>query len=471
LYVTYINIILYALCYQLQRPVEPFLVQRLSSKQYSGGSSHTSENVTRTYGQLQSFFSFIQTIGSPIIGVLLDRWGIKIASSIVFLSSALSYSMLMIASSDQYGTMSMLFYSKIPTAFQHAFLIAQAIAAMTCSNDDSIRATALGRMTTFYTIGATIGPALGGYLTQHSHGGMYIAATLAVIGSLISVILSIVFLPNHKNSQSKTMANISQTITNNSSKKGTNNSSSNTTTTNVEALKQRSWYDEAKYSLILGMRYNLWPLLVVKVMTGIASSMYQTTLPILLTQELQMDPSSLGLLMSSSMFAVAIFGAFGMSPLIQFYTTTGTTYFGLLVRNILIVCMAYTISNAIMEYDHDQPLKYHGLSYDQQIILVSILQSVASHILATGLTTQTTGIVSKQEQGALLGLEHGLFSLARIMGPPVGTNVLLFFQGGSNGFWAIVIVCGFIDIVMLLLLRYKELRRNTSSYSGKNLCD
>ena len=48
LWITYINIVLYALCYQLQRPVEPFLVRELSK----GGDS-----VTQIYGHLQSFFS------------------------------------------------------------------------------------------------------------------------------------------------------------------------------------------------------------------------------------------------------------------------------------------------------------------------------------------------------------------------------------------------------------------------------
>jgi MFS family permease len=108
LYVTYVNIVLYALCFQLQRPIEPFLVQQLSKN-----AASVSE-VTRTYGQLQSFFSIIQTLGSPLAGILLDRVGVRITSCIVFLASALSYGILSISTDDIY----MLFYSKIPTAFQ-----------------------------------------------------------------------------------------------------------------------------------------------------------------------------------------------------------------------------------------------------------------------------------------------------------------------------------------------------------------
>lgn len=118
LLITYVNIILYALCYQLQRPVEPFLVQALSEK-----AGNNVDSVNQTYGRLNSFFSTVQTIGSPLVGILLDRVGIRYASALVFLSSALSYGIL--ASSTD---LTLLFVSKIPTALQHAFLVAQATA-------------------------------------------------------------------------------------------------------------------------------------------------------------------------------------------------------------------------------------------------------------------------------------------------------------------------------------------------------
>ena len=54
----------------------------------------------------------------------------------------------------------------------------------------------------------------------------------------------------------------------------------------------------------------------------------------------------------------------------------------------------------------------------------SVLHALAAHILATSLTTQTTGLVAADEQGALLGLEHALFAGARVVGPILGTSVL-----------------------------------------------
>jgi OCT family organic cation transporter-like MFS transporter 18 len=173
--VTYLNIALYALCFQLQRPVEPFLVQQLAKD----GSV---EHVSRVYGQLQSFFSAVQTVGSPLVGVMLDRVGVRLASAVVFLSSALSYLLLAGAT-----TLPMLFLSKVPTALQHAFLVAQATASVATAGDGAhpdIRAAALGRMTTAYTVGATIGPFVGGMLAER--GDLYAGARVAVLVSSTS---------------------------------------------------------------------------------------------------------------------------------------------------------------------------------------------------------------------------------------------------------------------------------------------
>ncbi|EJK50678.1 hypothetical protein THAOC_30279 [Thalassiosira oceanica] len=182
--ITYVNIILYALSYQLQRPVEPYLLASLIRG--DGDAADDEGAANRAYGRLTSFFSAIQTVGSPVVGTLLDRIGPKKTSVLVFGGSAASYWILSVAT-----TPALLFLSKIPTLLQHAFLVGQAIVVSQEGHDATARAAALGRMTTMYTIGATVGPALGGYLATSD---MYAGARLAVVGSVISVILSLVFL-------------------------------------------------------------------------------------------------------------------------------------------------------------------------------------------------------------------------------------------------------------------------------------
>ena len=222
--VTYLNIVLYALSYQLQRPVEPYLVRSLilntdggggfegggggggggGPSSSGGGDAESSANAT--YGRLTSFFSLIQTIGSPLVGILLDRVGPRRTSMVVYAASALSYWTLSVAT-----TPAMLYWSKVPSLLQHAFLVGQAtVASLPDDVDDgeedegggggaggssTRRAAALGRMTTAYTAGATLGPALGGYLASKTD--LYAGARLAVWGSMASVFLSMAYLKDH----------------------------------------------------------------------------------------------------------------------------------------------------------------------------------------------------------------------------------------------------------------------------------
>jgi hypothetical protein len=158
-----------------------------------------------------------------------------------------------------------------------------------------------------------------------------------------------------------------------------------------------------------------------------------------LTQQLGFEPSQLGMSMSGSMLAVAVFGAVGMSPLTKALGAPGMARLGLVGRALLGCVVAGIVSVAA------------GKSTDTlliQIVSVSILHALASHTLATGLTTQTTGSVDKQEQGALLGLEHSLFSLARIGGPTLGTTLL----GWGAGLWPVETACGSLDILLVISL-------------------
>lgn len=420
LWVTYVNTMLYALCFQLQKPVEPFLVKQLSV------NAEDSESVARTYGLLQSFFSVIQTVGSPLVGILMDRVGIRKASAMVFLASALSY-VILAGASD----MRLLFYSKIPTVLQHAFLVSQAAATSSTLGDESARAQALGRMTTAYTLGATIGPYLGGVLAQG--GDLYIGAKFAVMGSLLSAVLSLLFLPNGSHRDDR----ITRKVILGNVNGGNQNDS---------GLRQfPTLFQELCRSVHLMLRASLWPLLAVKVIGGVAASIYTTAFPLVLTQQLKFDPSSLGIAMSSSMLSVAAFGAIGMAPLARALGIPRMTRTGVVARAILGWSLAASFSDSWV-LDRSTMLLLH-----RQIFLINMMQSVASHALATGLTTQTTGSVEPDELGSLLGLEHALFSLARIAGPPIGSALLAF---GASGFWIVANVCGAIDIMLFALLTF-----------------
>ena len=90
--VIYINIVLYATCFQLQRPLEPFMIQNLQS------GATDSDAVALEYAKLQSFFSMIQMFGSLIVGGMIDKVGVRY---VVFLLHILKlYSFIFISLSN-----------------------------------------------------------------------------------------------------------------------------------------------------------------------------------------------------------------------------------------------------------------------------------------------------------------------------------------------------------------------------------
>jgi predicted MFS family arabinose efflux permease len=406
----------------------------LTEQQQQSGNSNDggSNSVSTTYGNLQSFFSFCQVFGSPLVGILLDRIGIRNTSCIVFLASGLSYAILAGATD-----LAWLFLSKIPTVFQAAFLVAQATAATSTGGDSALRAAALGRMTTAYTIGATIGPVVGGYLA--GNGDYYAGAKLAVAGSLVSVVLSFLFLPDNASSKEQQHENTITTTGNNGK---TNNVDDLTYSSPLK--KRKSFLDDLRRSRDIASRPSIWPLLVVKTLGGVCASMHSTALPLVLTQTLHFEPQQLGVSMSVSMFAVAAFGAFAMAPLTNALGSFGMMNAGLMIRSVLGLVMAAIVSLSAANGE-DKSRETTII----QVIAVTILYALSQHILATGLTTQTTGSVDKLEQGSLLGLEHSLFSLARIGGPALGTILLGI---GPGSLWSVEIACGSLDLALAAVL-------------------
>jgi len=389
------------------------------AKLTTSGDGDAAQDAAMNYGRVQAFFSAIQTVGSPLVGILLDRIGIRRTSALVFAASALSYAIL--AHSTDLPT---LFLSKVPTVLQHAFLVAQATAATEAGSDDALRAQALGRMTTSYTIGATIGPALGGFLAHGDGddskvGDMYFGAWLAVFGSILSVVLSLAYLPDeHYHTDTPTEA------------PGAKNT----------PQQSRSFLADVKKTVNIATRSHIWPLLAVKVIGGVARSMHSTALPLALKEGLHFDPSQLGVVMSCASLAVATFGAVALKPSTNALGSEGLARLGLAFRGVMAVSIAHIVSSSSLS---ESLLSTSPVFI--RICTASVAHALASHALATSLTTMTTGAVPASERGAILGLEHGLFSFVGVFAPTAGT--ILLAKGG--GFWTVALVNAAIDVALV----------------------
>ncbi|KAL3817802.1 hypothetical protein ACHAXA_002669 [Cyclostephanos tholiformis] len=529
---TYLNIFLYALSYQLQRPVEPYLVRSLLIHRDEGvvvdGSSPSSPSYARhdessanaTYGRLTSFFSLIQTIGSPLIGALLDGIGPRRTSALVYASSAVSYSILSNAS-----TPAMLYWSKVPTLLQHAFLVGQA--TVVGSRSVSTRASALGRMTTAYTIGATVGPALGGRLASSDYDGggsdLYVGARVAVWLSLVSVGISLACLGDRRHGHCEwddeededdageeeeeeeeedndddddedvgcrrgmddreSSSSYSRTVTTTTTTTTTTIATTIATTAAAAAAARsnKSAYVPIAMSAFRSLHYLrhpiVGPLLFVKFLNGISSSAYTTILPLILISGLRVTTSQLGAFMSASSLAVAAFSAVGMIPAMRCVGNESDRLAraGIGCRLVSLILFGMTCSLVIMADRAESKSDVVDIAMAPSnfglyvTTLASVAVSLSSHVHATALTTLVTGTVSPDERGTILGLEHGLFSLARIVGPPLGTTLLSWSTStGAEGLWTVIAACVIMDVVLMACLNIWSSRSLSIDKSGWN---
>ncbi|KAL7544305.1 hypothetical protein ACHAWF_007696, partial [Thalassiosira exigua] len=382
-----------------------------------------------------SFFSTVQTVGSPLVGTLLDRIGPKRTSVLVYGASACSYWALARATSP-----AGLYLSKVPTLLQHAFLVGQATVASLPGGDGegggaaARRAAALGRMTTAYTVGATVGPALGGYLASSD---LYAGARLAVWVSLLSVLLSVLFLEDRARER-----------------KGQPN----------ETAPDDSFRESARKTLSFLLHPKIGALLFIKFFNGVSSSAFTTAVPLMLANKLRFSTARLGYFMSASSLSVALLAAVGMSPAMTLARNRPDrlAFAGVAGRLSSILAFGAVVSSVIASR-----LTKAGPAWEETptegfalTTFAAVAVSLSSHLHATSLTTLTTGTVTAGERGAILGLEHGLFSMARIIGPSLGTTLLsqspspgAVGESDMGGLWRVIMFCTAMDCVLMALLR------------------
>ncbi len=411
LLIIYINVALYATCFQLQRPLEPFLVERLLKTADGGGvaANATSTAAASEYARLQSFFSAVQTVGSLASGLAIDRFGVRGGFVMTFAASALSYYLLSISS-----TIGVLYASKVPTVLQAGFLCAQtAVSQVTADGPERI--AALGRLTMAYTIGVVIGPTLGGYLG--ASGNYVLGAQLAVAGSLVSIVLALL-MPAAGSASNK--------------KQDGDSLKSNAADGVVAPVAALS---------VFGIVRLVWPLLLAKTVTGVANAMRDTAAPLVLKNQFGFDERAMGTLMGATAAVNAVVNGGLLAPLAARFGSNlnaliasalgasallGLAQAALLSGSFLTAAMAplqklgVTLLCAIGMGCSDGPAAvWWSTAVDRGVSALSTHRmplfiassfglSVIQYVLATTLTGESTARVNASSRGTLLGIEHSL---------------------------------------------------------------
>ena len=378
----YALVAIYATCYQLQAPLEPFLVERLKN-----GSSP--EEGATAYARLQSFFQLVQMVGSFLVGYLLDIVGLRLMFALNFLGCAASYGIL--ARAD---TLDMLWLSKLPTVLMAGFLCAQTAAAK-LTPPGPARASALGRLTSAYTLGGVIGPALGGYV------GVQVAARLAVVGSTLAVGLVILLPPAIEEAESV---------------QGSSDDPSNANDPVGDAEKPPS-----KFSARLGAVLKLtWPLILSKMASGVVNSAVGAARPLLLKDDFHFDAARLGVFMSSGFFGSAMVGL-KLGEISEWVGGAAPTIIG----SLGAMCSCYLLlAGAFEPVMLDFARSYTPNSGVWVYAGLSFITSLFQFPLATTITALSTQIVPGSLKGTLVGCEHATFALSSLIGPTLGVACL-----------------------------------------------
>eukprot|EP01137_Pigoraptor_chileana_P000757 Opistho-2@37428 len=166
------NIAIYAGMFWLTMPVLPFLTSSL-------GVDPTG------FGYLQTTFAFIQLLGGPVMGRLIDLRGARWAIIVAQAASGVSYILLGMAT-----TVPMLFLSRMPSLLQHCMQASQA--AVADLSDRHTRAKLIGRLTLSYGVGMVLGPLIGGLLSE-VYGPSFVATVGGVL-CLLSIVPTLLFM-------------------------------------------------------------------------------------------------------------------------------------------------------------------------------------------------------------------------------------------------------------------------------------
>jgi MFS family permease len=414
------NVFLYAIAYQMQAPLLPFLIEKLSS------------SVSEQFAYLQSMFSLVQLIGGIVSGPLMDVFGSKMLIIVSNIASLLCYVSTVTAASDGFSgnKIAMLYLSRVFTVLQHGVLGTRGMlteqsylffkghdekgrkglkAEYEKIVEEKIRAKLLGYVMLAYGIGAAVGPMMGAYLAKHFEilGTTWIACGI----SLFSIVMCWMGLPN---SQQDRIAAVDKKNTSSSVAGGVH----------------------SKYFRVLGLS-RVRELILCKSLIALVSRIVQSIIPIIIVDLFHGNAQDLGFVMSYSGTVMALIQGLLIAPITNRFSSQLITFSSCMILSVMFVLFSY-ISNI------------------SQLYVIVFPMLLSSSLFATVNTAQLSSAVQKEDIGTVLALDMSLGSAIGIFAPDIGLNLLK-----RQGISSLGTFCFFISLFASLIAYYFS--RNSSS--------
>lgn len=352
IYITYLIAALDITWLFLQFSITPYLARRLGFD-------------TIWFGYLQTTVGVIQLLGGPIYGRFADVFGARAALSVSCLASVVYFLLLAVADNTF-----MLFVHKLPAVFMHALPGAQMVIADLSENEK--RADALGKLGLCFGIGMIAGSSLGGTLSTHF--GEKFAASFAAVGSFVSLLLVLNFIPKQTKIQTVPDSN----------KKGSSNSVFNL----GEITRLMKFPGVAKT-------------FTVKIISGLPAGIFQVMFSIIAINFFQLKAEQNGYLMAY----------FGIVQMVIQGAVIGRLTSRFSESSLLLLSVG--VSSFVGLAQAMMTNVFHFC-----LIVIPMMFSLSVFNVITD--SMLTKSVSPSDTGTMLGLCASVQSLLRTVGPTIG---------------------------------------------------
>lgn len=386
-FVTHFNVFLYATCFFIQVGTMPYLSKKL-------GADPT------TFGQLQTVFAVTQLLGGPLFGRIGDVLGEKFALVLAFSGATASYFLMGISYS-----LPLLFLSRLPSVVMHTMQGSQMI--VTYLSEESERANVLSRLGFSYGIGMVAGPTIGGFIT--SNFDEQTAALFAAFGSLLSIILVLIFIPHIPKTKS-------------SASKDSNSTTGAGLFDNLSAITKIVFLPNVGFLLFL------------KLVCGIPIGVLQSMFSMIAIEQFGMDPEQNGMMLSYIGVISLFMQGIGISSL-----TKRVDDKNLMALSTVTLTVSYFVMTLIREVS------------DFVLLLFPLTCSLC--LINSIVTAAITKAVSRSDTGSVLGLNMAVHSAIRSLAPTLGGHMVQtygFFSIGMLG-----VVCNMISLSLLKFAPFK----------------
>jgi MFS transporter, DHA1 family, tetracycline resistance protein len=396
-----VNVALYAACYQMQVPVQPYVVKSLSADSVA------------SYAALKSWNGLLQLVGSLLVGRWVDASGPRPVLVASFAASALNYAMTYVATTSADGGAGMwwLMAAQVPTVLQHAVLAARGYVAL--STPDDRRTQTLGYISVAYGVGFIVGPVLGGQLATHV--SLQASAAAATAGSLLSLASLLLLLDNGGSKAAAAAA--------------ASGKESPKPTTAAPAPAAPADGSSASSGVLAVWTGPLGGLLTVKAVASGSLALFHSTFTLVAAERFGLDAGGVGFLMSF----VGALGIFAQA---------------VLVAPLLAVASEDAVSSASAALLTASFAALGAASTPAQLYAVVVPLTIFSTLWMLLNTAQITRAAPAHLKGSLVAVDMALGSGSRMVAPAVGAHLLR-----AHGYYATAAAMAALMALATLLLQ------------------